>query len=245
MSFYGLFAPTIPISVEENLRDPIDIRMNIIHPKPITVVAFPAATVVGGDRGGAADSERERASKAKTEGITLRSRVRSLELVETCFHGIVRDEREARKRLEHQLGLIQEELESREGLCHAAKKVSNEKRLEEVQSFMIFLKYFLEDLPGFPSDSHVNSKSIDAWVSDVYSYDRLAIGLSLASKHVKAILELLKKEELYAKFSKCKFWIPKVQFLGHVIDSQGIHVDPAKIESIKDWASSKTPTEIR
>ncbi|GKA82045.1 putative reverse transcriptase domain-containing protein [Tanacetum coccineum] len=39
--------------------------------------------------------------------------------------------------------------------------------------------------------------------------------------------------------------IPKVQFLGHVIDSHGIHVDPAKIESIKDWASSKTPMEIR
>ncbi|GKD09320.1 putative reverse transcriptase domain-containing protein, partial [Tanacetum coccineum] len=53
-------------------------------------------------------------------------------------------------------------------------------------------------------------------------------------EHLKLILELLKKEELYAKFSKCEFWIPKVQFLGHVIDSQGIHVDPAKIESIKD-----------
>ncbi|GJS86764.1 putative reverse transcriptase domain-containing protein [Tanacetum coccineum] len=52
-------------------------------------------------------------------------------------------------------------------------------------------------------------------------------------------------EQLYAKFSKCEFWIPKVQFLGHVIDSRGIHVDPAKIESIKDWASPKTPTEIR
>ncbi|GJW51163.1 putative reverse transcriptase domain-containing protein [Tanacetum coccineum] len=63
--------------------------------------------------------------------------------------------------------------------------------------------------------------------------------------HLKLILELLKKEELYAKFSKCEFWIPKVQFLGHVIDSKGIHVDPAKIESIKDWASPKSPTEIR
>nr|GFB96787.1 putative reverse transcriptase domain-containing protein [Tanacetum cinerariifolium] len=63
-------------------------------------------------------------------------------------------------------------------------------------------------------------------------------------EHLKAILELLKKEELYAKFSKCEFWIPKVQFLGHVIDSQGIHVDPAKIESVKDWASPKSPTEI-
>nr|GEU60428.1 reverse transcriptase domain-containing protein [Tanacetum cinerariifolium] len=63
-------------------------------------------------------------------------------------------------------------------------------------------------------------------------------------EHLKAILELLKKEKLYAKFSKCEFWIPNVQFLGHVIDSRGIHVDLAKIESIKDWVSPKTPTEI-
>ncbi|GJU44766.1 putative reverse transcriptase domain-containing protein [Tanacetum coccineum] len=62
--------------------------------------------------------------------------------------------------------------------------------------------------------------------------------------HLKLILELLKNEQLYTKFSKCEFWIRKVQFLGHVIDSQGIHVDPAKIESIKDWASPKTATEI-
>ncbi|GJZ87212.1 putative reverse transcriptase domain-containing protein [Tanacetum coccineum] len=64
-------------------------------------------------------------------------------------------------------------------------------------------------------------------------------------EHLKLILELFKKEELYAKFSKCEFWIPKLQFLGHVIDSEGIYVDPAKIESIKDWTSPKSPTEIR
>nr|GFA13682.1 putative reverse transcriptase domain-containing protein [Tanacetum cinerariifolium] len=64
-------------------------------------------------------------------------------------------------------------------------------------------------------------------------------------EHLKLILELLKKEKLYAKFSKCEFWIPRIQFLGHVIDSRGIHVDPAKIESVKDWASPKTPIEIR
>ncbi|GKC31708.1 putative reverse transcriptase domain-containing protein, partial [Tanacetum coccineum] len=63
--------------------------------------------------------------------------------------------------------------------------------------------------------------------------------------HLRQILEFLKKEELYAKFSKCDFWLSKVQFLGYVIDSEGIHVDPAKIESIKDWESPKTPTEIR
>ncbi|GJZ96401.1 putative reverse transcriptase domain-containing protein [Tanacetum coccineum] len=63
--------------------------------------------------------------------------------------------------------------------------------------------------------------------------------------HLRLILELLKKEELYAKFSKCDFWLSKVQFLGHMIDSEGIHVDPVKIESIKDWESPKTPIEIR
>ncbi|GJS23226.1 putative reverse transcriptase domain-containing protein [Tanacetum coccineum] len=52
--------------------------------------------------------------------------------------------------------------------------------------------------------------------------------------HFRLILELLKKEELYDKFSKCDFWLSKVKFLGHVIDSEGIHVDPVKIESIKD-----------
>ncbi|GJW80293.1 putative reverse transcriptase domain-containing protein [Tanacetum coccineum] len=63
--------------------------------------------------------------------------------------------------------------------------------------------------------------------------------------HFKLILRLLKKEELYAKFSKCEFWLSKVQFLGHMIDSEGIYVDLAKIESIKDWETPKTPTEIR
>nr|GEW72120.1 reverse transcriptase domain-containing protein [Tanacetum cinerariifolium] len=64
-------------------------------------------------------------------------------------------------------------------------------------------------------------------------------------EHLKKILELLKKEKLYAKFSKCEFLIPNVQLLGHVIDSRGIRVYPTKIESIKDWASPKTPTKIR
>nr|GEU92867.1 putative reverse transcriptase domain-containing protein [Tanacetum cinerariifolium] len=52
-------------------------------------------------------------------------------------------------------------------------------------------------------------------------------------KHLNIILELLKKERLYATFSKCDFWLDLVQFLGHVIDHSGVHVDPAKIEAIK------------
>ncbi|GJY09355.1 putative reverse transcriptase domain-containing protein [Tanacetum coccineum] len=64
-------------------------------------------------------------------------------------------------------------------------------------------------------------------------------------KHLKIILELLKKERLYAKFSKCDFWLDSVQCLGYVIDSSGVHVDPAKIEAIKSWAAPTTPMEVR
>ncbi|GJY86736.1 putative reverse transcriptase domain-containing protein [Tanacetum coccineum] len=63
-------------------------------------------------------------------------------------------------------------------------------------------------------------------------------------EHLKTILELLKKEELYAKFSKCEFWIHTVKFLRHVIDSSGIYVDPTKIEAVKNWASPTTHSEI-
>ncbi|GKE52418.1 putative reverse transcriptase domain-containing protein [Tanacetum coccineum] len=65
------------------------------------------------------------------------------------------------------------------------------------------------------------------------------------TNHLRIILELLKKDKLYAKFFKCDFWINIVQFLGQVIDSQGIHVDSAKIEAVKNWASPTTPTEVR
>ncbi|GJT70967.1 putative reverse transcriptase domain-containing protein [Tanacetum coccineum] len=76
-----------------------------------------------------------------------------------------------------------------------------------------------------------------------YEFQVMPFGLTNAPAIFMDLMN--RKEELYAKFSKCEFWIPKVQFLGHVIDSEGIHVDPAKIESIKDWTSPKSPTEIR
>ncbi|GJV83158.1 putative reverse transcriptase domain-containing protein [Tanacetum coccineum] len=85
-------------------------------------------------------------------------------------------------------------------------------------------------------------KFMIVFIDDIWIYSK---GKEEHAEHLKLILELLKKEELYAKFSKCDFWLSRVQFLGHVIDSEGIHVDPAKIESIKDWASPKAPTEIR
>ncbi|GJW96627.1 putative reverse transcriptase domain-containing protein [Tanacetum coccineum] len=84
-------------------------------------------------------------------------------------------------------------------------------------------------------------KFIIVFIDDilVYSKDEEEHG-----KHLKIILELLKKERLYAMFLKCDFWLDSVQFLGHVIDHRGVHVDPAKIEAIKSWAAPTTPTEL-
>ncbi|GJV55391.1 putative reverse transcriptase domain-containing protein [Tanacetum coccineum] len=63
-------------------------------------------------------------------------------------------------------------------------------------------------------------------------------------EHLRLVLELLKKEKLYAKFSKCEFWLREVQFLGHVINGNGIHMDPSKIEVVKNSKAPRTSTEI-
>ncbi|GJU83162.1 putative reverse transcriptase domain-containing protein [Tanacetum coccineum] len=141
-----------------------------------------------------------------------------------------------------------------ETLINAEDK-SKQKRLEDVPIVRDFLEVFLEDLPGY-HQLRVHEEDIPKTAFKTryghYEFQVTPFGLTNTpakkkehEEHLKEIMELLKKEESYAKFSKCEFWIPKVQFLGHVIDSQGIHVDPAKIESIKDWASSKTLTKIR
>ncbi|GJY14267.1 putative reverse transcriptase domain-containing protein [Tanacetum coccineum] len=120
-------------------------------------------------------------------------------------------------------------------LAHVtAKEVedkSEKKRLEDVPIVQDSPKVFPEDLSGLPPTRQVEFQ--------------IDLNKQEHEEHLKQILELLKKEELYAKFSKCEFWISKVLFLGHMIDSKGIHVDPAKIEAIKDWTSPKSPTEIR
>ncbi|GJV46987.1 putative reverse transcriptase domain-containing protein [Tanacetum coccineum] len=73
-----------------------------------------------------------------------------------------------------------------------------------------------------------------------YEFQVMLFGLTNAP----AVFMDLINRKLYAKFSKCDFWIHIVQFLGHLIDSQGLHVDPAKIEAVKNWTSPTTPTEI-
>ena len=64
-------------------------------------------------------------------------------------------------------------------------------------------------------------------------------------QHLRQVLETLRSENLYAKFSKCEFWIKKLTFPGHVVSEEGIHVDPSKIKAIENWSAPKTPTKIR
>ncbi|GJS81554.1 putative reverse transcriptase domain-containing protein [Tanacetum coccineum] len=63
--------------------------------------------------------------------------------------------------------------------------------------------------------------------------------------HLGLVLKLLKKEKLYAKFYKCEFWLQEVQFLRHVINGDGIHVDPSKIKVVKNWETPRTLTQVR
>ncbi|GJY74820.1 hypothetical protein Tco_0479251 [Tanacetum coccineum] len=141
------------------------------------------------------------------------------------------------------------------------EKKSAEKQLEDIPIVREFLEVFPEYLPGLPPVRQVEFQ-IDL-TPGAAPVARVPYRLALLemqelsdqlqeladreehADHLRIILELLKNEKLDAKFSKCDFWISIVQFLRHIVDSRGIHVDPAKIEVVKNWASPTTPTEIR
>ena len=64
-------------------------------------------------------------------------------------------------------------------------------------------------------------------------------------QHLKIVLQTLREKKLYAKLSKCDFWLKEVSFLGHIMSAEGIRVDPMKIEAIVNWKPPRNVTEVR
>ncbi|KAK6139507.1 hypothetical protein DH2020_026738 [Rehmannia glutinosa] len=64
-------------------------------------------------------------------------------------------------------------------------------------------------------------------------------------RHLKIILETLREHKLYAKFSKCEFWLSEVAFLGHIVSDTGIAVDPSKVQTVVEWKQPESVMEIR
>ncbi|KAL5538583.1 hypothetical protein UlMin_045492 [Ulmus minor] len=85
-------------------------------------------------------------------------------------------------------------------------------------------------------------KFIIVFIDDILVYSKTP---KEHEEHLRATLQLLRDNKLYAKFTKCDFWLSKVHFLGHVVSKEGVSVDPAKVEAVTKWAAPTSVTEIR
>ncbi|KAI3706792.1 hypothetical protein L6452_24763 [Arctium lappa] len=85
-------------------------------------------------------------------------------------------------------------------------------------------------------------KSVIVFIDDILIYSK---DESEHGKHLRYVLEVLRRDKLFAKFSKCEFWLQEVQFLRHVVSKDGVKVDLAKIDAMMSWESPTSPTEIR
>ena len=80
-----------------------------------------------------------------------------------------------------------------------------------------------------------------SFIDDILVYSKTA---KEHAEHLRIVLERLRQHQLYAKFSKCEFWLEKVAFLGHVLTADEVAVDPAKIEAISEWKQPRNVTDI-
>ena len=80
------------------------------------------------------------------------------------------------------------------------------------------------------------------FIDDILMYSKDA---QEHEQHLRIVLETKRKEVIYAKLSKCDFWLKEISFLSHIVSVEGIRVDPAKTEAIVNWKSPRNVTEVR
>ncbi|KAK1414363.1 hypothetical protein QVD17_16561 [Tagetes erecta] len=85
-------------------------------------------------------------------------------------------------------------------------------------------------------------KFVIVFIDDILVYSK---SREEHEEHLRKVLETLRQKKLYAKFSKCDFWLNQVAFLGHIVSTEGIKMDPAKIEAITKWPRPTSATEVR
>ncbi|GKD73140.1 putative reverse transcriptase domain-containing protein [Tanacetum coccineum] len=166
------------------------------------------------------------------------------------------------------LRVVGERPEEKARLLMSAK--ASDKKQEEIIVVRDFPKVFSDDLSGLPPIWEIEFRiefipratpvakspyrlapsemeELSGQLKELQDKDDILIYSKTQEEHVEhlwLVLKLLKKEKLYAKFSKCKFWQEKC-ISGHVINGIGIHVDPSKIEAVKNWKAPRTSTEVR
>jgi hypothetical protein len=85
-------------------------------------------------------------------------------------------------------------------------------------------------------------KFVIVFIDDISIYSKDKEG---HAKNLRIALQILREHKLYAKFSKCEFWLDQIEFLGHMISKKGIAVNPSKVASILKWESLKNVKQIR
>ncbi|XP_074356038.1 uncharacterized protein LOC141695709 [Apium graveolens] len=159
-------------------------------------------------------------------------------------------------------------------LAHLVDTNATTSKFEDIPVVKEFSEVFPEELPGMPPDRDTEfsiellpvmpfgltnapdvfmalmnkvfqpflDRFVIVFIDDILIYSKSAQD---HEQHLRTVLQTLKEKQLYAKLSKCEFWLDHVVFLGHVISSRGIEVDPKKIEAVLNWEAPKSVTEVR
>jgi hypothetical protein len=85
-------------------------------------------------------------------------------------------------------------------------------------------------------------KFVVVFIDDILVYSK---SVEEHEQHLRVVLGKLREHKLYAKFSKCEFWLEKISFLGHILTAEGVAVDPGKVETVSNWRQPTNVSEIR